>query len=87
MTDETTLAYYIAKYISKAEPVDVRAEVREGIQHAHNIENETAKRRLQRQMRQIMRKREVRSEMSMVTHTVLNELNACNVMQGWCPGS
>ena len=54
-----SVAYYIAKYISKAEPAEVRPAVTEGIQHAQGMENECGKQKLQRELRKIMRKREV----------------------------
>ena len=60
VTDESFLAYYIAKYISKAEPVYVRTEVSAGIQHANTVESETVKSKVQRKLSEIMRKREVR---------------------------
>lgn len=59
VTDEHSLAFYIAKYISKAEPTEVRAEVGDGILRAGEIESDLAKKKLQRQLHRIMRRREV----------------------------
>ena len=42
VADETSVPFYIAKYISKVEPVEMRRKISEYIVRANQISDETA---------------------------------------------